>query len=825
MQNVVNLIDVDSSHLDVVGGKNASIGEMLKHLTSKGVNVPGGYAITVQAFENFLQHEGLDQEIKNLLATIDVDNITQLNHVSARIRKLILAAPFAPQFVDDIAEVLSKLNHCAVAVRSSARGEDLADASFAGQQESFLNVRGLTPVLSAIKVVYASPFNSRAIAYRHHHGFDHTAYALSVGIQPMIRSDKATSGVIFTMDTETGFDQVILISASYGLGEAIVQGKVNPDEFLVYKPMVEKRKLSILQRKLGNKVLKMIYAKTNSRKNTNPHASIKTVTVDPKAQKQFCLSDREIKTLAEYAIIIEKHYQRPMDIEWAKDGEDGKLYIVQARPETVNSCQQEKHTATLTQYRIKQKGKVITQGQSVGQKIGQGQACIIKDPKHIRNFTGNKVLVTDMTDPDWEPIMKKASAIVTNRGGRTCHAAIIARELGIPAVVGCGNATTTIKHNMPITVSCAEGQNGYIYEGRLPFETESVSIKDMPELPVQVCVNLGNPEMAFVSQFLPNKGVGLARIEFIISNHIGIHPNALINLDKLPKKLKQQILQQTSAYQNPVEFYIEKLREGIATIAAAFYPKQVIFRFSDFKTNEYANLLGGHLYEPREENPMLGYRGASRYTDKNFIGCFKLECEAIKRVHDDMGLTNAQVMVPFVRTVDELMRVIALMEKNGLKRGKNGLKIYMMCEVPSNVILAKSFLQYVDGFSIGSNDLTQLTLGLDRDSNLVAGLFDERNLAVKALLKKVIADCKAEKKYIGICGQGPSDYPDFAEWLMAQGIDAISINPDTVVSTWLALAKVCENQNFKRTEMLVSQAEDALSGAILTTDDPILVGD
>lgn len=793
MLNIVSLADVNASQINLVGGKNASIGEMLQHLSKKNVNVPGGYAITIAAFENFLAYKDLNKKIIKLLATVDINNIAKLNKVSSQIRKLIIATPFSQTFKNEIAEVLMKLNHCAVAVRSSAIAEDLAQASFAGQQESFLNVKGLKSVLHAIKLVYASPFNSRAISYRYDRGFDHSACALSVGIQPMIRSDKGTSGVIFTLDTETGFDKVILITAAYGLGEAIVQGKVNPDEFLVYKPILEQDKFAILQRKLGNKAIKMVYTK-----NTKPRESIKAINVSLKEQNLFCLNDQDIETLARYALIIEKHYGCPMDIEWAKDGNDGKLYILQARPETVKNGHQ--HMQVLEHFRLTQKGKLIAQGQSVGQKIGQGNACIISNPKSIRNLGKNKVLITDMTDPDWEPIMKQASAIVTNRGGRTCHAAIIARELGIPAVVGCGNATSAIKNNEPITVSCAEGQAGFIYAGLVPYDVQTISIKDMPDLPVKVCINLGNPEKAFATQFLPNKGVGLARIEFIISNHIGVHPNALLNIKSLPKKLKQEILQKTAAYGDPVEFYIEKLREGIATIAAAFYPKPVIFRFSDFKTNEYANLLGGHLYEPQEENPMLGFRGASRYTDKKFIECFKLECEAIKRVHEEMGLINAQVMVPFVRTVNELVQVIKLIEKNGLKRSKNGLKIYMMCEIPSNALLAAEFLKYVDGFSIGSNDLTQLTLGLDRDSNLVAKLFDERDPAVKVLLKKAIAECKRLGKYIGICGQGPSDYPDFAEWLMEEGIEAISINPDTIVETWLMLANCAAKKKLNTTD-------------------------
>ncbi len=780
MKYVISLNQVDLQSGNIVGGKNASTGEMIQNLTRIGIKVPHGYATTVEAYKEFMAQDGLSDRIAEVVAKLKVNNVAALQKASAQIQRWILKTPFSKEFKKEIALAYTKMRKVAIAVRSSATAEDLADASFAGAQETYLNIKGLDNVMEAIKHVYASMFTSRAISYRHNNGFDHNQISMSVGLQPMVRSDKGASGVIFTLDTESGFDKVILITGSYGLGEAIVQGQVNPDEFIVYKPNLKEGKFAILQRKLGDKAVKMIY--TNAKKAKKSTKLMKVPAVD---RERFCLNDHDIESLAYQALLIEQHYGRAMDIEWAKDGEDGKLYIVQARPETVKSHVDANHA--IEHYSLIKRSTVLTQGQSVGQRIGSGVARVITDHRKMHLIQPGDVLVTDMTDPDWEPVMKIASAIVTNRGGRTCHAAIIARELGIPAVVGCGNATQVIKANKPVTVSCAEGEVGYIYDGKLPFHVKKISVKDMPEIDVRICINMGNPEKAFATQFLPNGGVGLARLEFIISN-IGIHPNAVLNFAKLPKRLQQQIAKKTSAYKNPVEYYVEKLREGISMLSAAFYPKEVIFRFSDFKSNEYANLLGGDIFEPEEENPMIGFRGASRYHDEKFQRCFELECKAFKRVREEMGLTNAQLMVPFVRTVKELKEVLAIIEATGLKRGKNNLKIYMMCEIPSNVVLAKQFLKYVDGFSIGSNDLTQLTLGLDRDSSLVANLFDERNEAVKVLLQQAIEACLDLDKYIGICGQGPSDHPDFAKWLMGAGIQCMSLNPDTVVETWLALA-------------------------------------
>ncbi len=782
MKYVVDLNKVNLSHINRVGGKNASIGEMIQHLVRMGIKTPGGFAITTDAYKAFLAQKQLDKKIHTLLSSLKSNNIKALHKASAQIQRWIIATPFLPDFDVEISKAYEKLGAPSVAVRSSATTEDLASASFAGAQRTLLNVNGIKNVLKAIKLVYASLYTPRAIAYRNDQGFGNDTCALSVGIQPMVRSDKGASGVIFTLDTESGFDKVILINATYGLGEAIVQGIVNPDEFTVNKYSLENNKFAILQRKLGEKAVKMVYTSS-----TNPEKSIKKVAVPLAEQQQFCLSDKDIQTLARQALIIEKHYGKPMDIEWAKDGVTGQFYILQARPETVIS--QRKNEQVIETYSLTKQSKILAKGQSIGQRIGKGTAKVILNLKKMHAIQPGDVLITDMTDPDWEPIMKIASAIVTNRGGRTCHAAIIARELGVPAIVGCGNATSTIKQNSAVTVSCAEGDIGYVYDGELPFSVNKLSVNNMPDIPVKLCMNIGNPEKAFVSQFLPNNGVGLARLEFIIGTMIGIHPNAALNFDKLDKSLKRDIANKTSAYKNPVEYYIEKLREGISVISAAFYPKEVIFRFSDFKSNEYANLLGGRLYEPLEENPMLGFRGASRYKDERFKKCFELECKAFKRVRDEMGLVNAQLMVPFVRTVNELRQVLELIEDYGLKRGENGLKIYMMCEIPSNVILASEFLKYVDGFSIGSNDLTQLTLGLDRDSNIVAGLFDERDESVKALLHKAIAACNQQGKYIGICGQGPSDHPDFAEWLMREGIQCMSLNPDTLIATWLMLAE------------------------------------
>lgn len=782
MKDIIDLREVNASHVKVVGGKNASIGEMIQNLSKKGINVPGGFAITVLAYEKFLAQDGLNEKIDTILANVNFSNLKLLRAASEKIKRLILATPFPSSFVKEIETEYAKLGSPAVAVRSSAIAEDSNEASFAGMQETFLNIKGAKNVLQAIKMVYASLFTSRAFVYRREHGFTHHECPLSVGIMPMIRSDKGTSGVVFTLDTESGFDKVIVISASYGLGEGIVQGLVNGDEFIVYKPSLAEGHLSILQRKLGEKGAMMIY--TASKK---PKDSTKMVSVPEKMRSVFCLTDKDVESLARQALAIEKHYGKPMDIEWAKDGIDGKIYILQARPETVNS--KTKNSQKVERYSLAKKGKILAEGQSIGQRIGQGRARIILDIKKAHTLQPGDVLVTDMTDPDWEPIMKIASAIVTNRGGRTCHAAIIARELGIPAIVGCGDATKKIKEKQAVTVSCYEGLKGYVYEGNLPFHVNTFSVQSMPELPINILMNMGNPEKAFASQFLPNAGVGLARLEFIISDAIGLHPSAALDFKQLSKSLQKQIEKKTSAYKSPVEFYIEKLREGISMIAAAFYPKEVIFRFSDFKSNEYANLLGGHLYEPQEENPMIGFRGASRYKDPRFNKCFELECIALRRVREKVGLTNAQVMIPFVRTVEELKQVMELIESYGLKRGVDGLKIYMMCEIPSNVLLAEEFLKHVDGFSIGSNDLTQLTLGLDRDSSLVAGLFDERNEAVKMLLHKAIAACRKQNKYIGICGQAPSDHPDLAEWLMHEGVHSMSLNPDTIVETWLMLAK------------------------------------
>lgn len=781
MKYVVALSKVNLSNVGLVGGKNASTGEMIQNLTKLGIKVPDGFATTTEAFNLFLTQNNLDREIGKLISKVKSKNLTQLHKTSKHIQKLIMATPFFPEFEKELASAYAKLKNKTVAVRSSATTEDLANASFAGAQKTFLNVKGLPNILHAVKLVFASLYTSRAIAYRSDKRFDEVHSSISVGIQPMIRSDKGVSGVTFTLDTESGFDQVIIVSATYGLGEGIVQGIVNPDEFIVYKPALENGNPAILQRSLGEKAVKMVYTASNT-----PEKSIKQVPVPKPDQQRFCLTDKEVHDLARQALLIEQHYGKPMDVEWAKDGLDGKIYILQARPETVVS--QLNKEQSIERYSLKKKGKILVEGQSIGQRIGRGVARVISNPKNMHAIKPGDVLVTDMTDPDWEPVMKLASAIVTNRGGRTCHAAIIARELGVPAIVGCGDATTKIPANKPVTVSCAEGQIGYVYAGELPISVKQIPVKDMPHIPVKLCMNVGNPEKAFINRFLPNHGVGLARLEFIIGTMIGVHPNAVLSYKKLKNPLKKMIEKKTAAYKNPVEFYIEKLREGISVISAAFFPHDVIFRFSDFKSNEYANLMGGDLFEPHEENPMIGFRGASRYRDKKFIDCFELECKAFKRVREESGLHNAQLMVPFVRTVEELKQVIELIEKFGLKRGEHGLKIYMMCEIPSNVLLASEFLKYVDGFSIGSNDLTQLTLGLDRDSSLVASLFDERDAAVKMLLHQAISECNKRGKYIGICGQGPSDHPDFAEWLMNEGIQCMSLNPDTVVETWLMLA-------------------------------------
>lgn len=776
MKYILPFQEISLKDLNLVGGKNASLGEMLQHLTSSGVKVPPGFAVTTVGYLYFLEQGNLQQKINNILRRLNPNSITNLRQSSQKIRRLILQTPLPKTLIAEITTAYEsfKDQKISLAVRSSATAEDLAEASFAGQQESFLNVKGLPNLLKAIRQVFASLFTARAISYRAKQKIAFDKMAISAGVQRMVRSDKAASGVMFTLDTETGFEKVILITGAYGLGETVVQGLVNPDEFYVFKPSLTTQHQAILSKNLGKKNIKMIFGREGIRKVKIPVAEM----------QKFCLNDNEIMQLAQYAVAIEKHYAKPMDIEWAKDGITGEIFIVQARPETVKAQQGQ----FSERYILEKKGKLKTQGRSVGQKIGQGKARVMLNLKGMSRFKKGEVLVTDITDPDWEPIMKLASAIVTNRGGRTCHAAIIARELGIPAVVGCGNATTVIKDAELITVDGTEGEVGKVYEGLLPFKKEQISAQDMPAIPVKLCLNLGNPEQAFNYQSLPNSGIGLARLEFIISNSIGIHPCALLQFKKLPKKLQSQIEQKTAAYPSKKDFYVKKLAEGIATIAAAFYPKEVIFRFSDFKSNEYANLLGGHLFEPTEENPMIGFRGASRYVADSFHDCFALECAAFKYVREQMNLTNAQVMVPFVRTVAEMEKVVAVIEKLGLKRGEHGLKIYMMCEIPANALLAEQFLQYCDGFSIGSNDLTQLTLGLDRDSALISSLFDERNEAVKILLKMAIQACKQSGKYVGICGQAPSDYPDLALWLLEQGIESISLTPDTIVNTWKYLA-------------------------------------
>ncbi|MDP3705039.1 MAG: phosphoenolpyruvate synthase [Legionellaceae bacterium] len=783
--NTIDFQQVGMHDLNQVGGKNASLGEMISHLSEAHVAVPAGFATTADAFRAFLAQDDLDKKIQKLLSPLNVDDVRQLAIVGQTIREWIIQAPFLAAFEADVRTAYDKLSQTigyddySVAVRSSATAEDLPDASFAGQQETFLNVRGIDAVLIAIKQVFASLFNDRAISYRVHNGFDHHEVALSAGIQRMIRSDLAASGVMFTMDTESGFDEVIFITSSYGLGELVVQGAVNPDEFYVHKAGLRAGKSSVIRRNVGSKAIKMVYCDDNA---------VKTIPVDAHQQRQFSLTVPEIEELARHALTIENHYKRPMDIEWAKDGIDGKLYILQARPETVKS---RSNKQVLERYNLKERGTILSEGRSIGQRIGQGRVRVIDDVSQMHRVEQGDVLVSDMTDPDWEPVMKRASAIVTNRGGRTCHAAIIARELGIPAVVGCGDATQKIHDGDDVTVSCAEGETGFIYQGLLPFERVCLDVDTMPQLPIKVMLNVGNPDRAFAFQSIPNAGVGLARLEFLISNTIGIHPKALLEYDTLTDDtLKQFIDETTAAYASPVEFYIERLKEGIATIAAAFYPKPVIVRLSDFKSNEYANLVGGQLYEPHEENPMLGFRGASRYVSSRFSDCFALECIAVRRVREDMGFTNVEVMIPFVRTVNEAKNVIDVLAQHGLERGKHDLRVIMMCELPSNALLANEFLEYFDGFSIGSNDLTQLTLGLDRDSGLVAAQFDERDGAVKALLHLAISACKKQGKYVGICGQGPSDHPDFAHWLMREGIDSISLNPDSVMDTCLFLGSI-----------------------------------
>jgi pyruvate,water dikinase len=785
-QYIASFTTLRMTDVGSVGGKNASLGEMISQLAHLGVRVPDGFATTADAFRDFLAQSGLDIRIRALLDTLDIEDVTALAKAGKQIREWITQTPFPPRLDKEIRGAYEALQagagtEATWAVRSSATAEDLPDASFAGQQETFLNIHGADNVLHAIKEVFASLYNDRAIAYRVHQGFAHHDVALSAGVQRMVRSDVGSSGVMFTLDTESGFDQVVFITSAYGLGETVVQGAVNPDEFYVYKPALKAGKRSVIRRNLGTKAIKMEFDTARQ-----AGRSVRTVDVPASARNRFSINDAEAEELGRYALTIEQHYGRAMDIEWGRDGIDGKLYILQARPETV---QAQDKLETLRRYRIKQPGTVRVSGRAIGQRIGSGRVTLVANTSEMSKVQAGDVLVTDMTDPDWEPIMKRASAIVTNRGGRTCHAAIIARELGIPAVVGCGDATELLKQGEEVTVSCAEGDVGKVYAGRIDFEVIDLALDKMPVLPIKISMNVGNPELAFEFCRLPNAGIGLARLEFIIARMIGVHPKVVLDYPNLPADLKAQVEAKSAGYATPVDFYVEKLVEGIATLGAAFAPKPVIVRLSDFKSNEYSSLIGGKQYEPDEENPMLGFRGASRYIAESFQDCFALECRAMKRVREEMGLTNVEVMIPFVRTVDEARGVIAVLEKNGLKRGVNGLRVIMMCEIPSNALIADQFLEYFDGFSIGSNDLTQLTLGIDRDSGIVAGGFDERNPAVKALLSMAIQACRKADKYVGICGQGPSDHPDFAQWLMEQGIGAISLNPDSVAQTWLMLGK------------------------------------
>jgi len=780
-QNVVWLNDVGMDDVDKVGGKNASLGEMIGALGAKGVRVPGGFATTAIAFESFLTYSNLKEKINILLKDLDTSNIEALTTTGTKIRQWIEDAPFPDELLtaidDNYKTLVEKLgSKTTFAVRSSATAEDLPEASFAGQQETYLNVSGIDNILTAIKKVFASLYNDRAISYRVHQGFEHELVSLSAGVQQMVRSDIGASGVMFTLDTESGFNDVVFITSAYGLGETVVQGSVNPDEFYVNKPTLTAGRHAILSRSLGSKAIKMTYADSNAKE------SVETVSVDEADRRVFSLNDAQIQQLAHYAMIIETHYGRPMDIEWALDGNDGELYIVQARPETVKSRQN--NTQKIERYQLKETSKILAEGRAIGQKIGVGTVRVIKDLSEMNQVKQGDVLVTDMTDPDWEPVMKLAAAIITNRGGRTCHAAIIARELGVPAIVGCGNATNALQDSQPITASCSEGDTGRVYQGTLKYEHTHTAVDALPEIDVKIMMNVGNPSRAFDFANTPNAGVGLARLEFIINNTIGIHPKALLEYDQLPAELQTEISHKTACYASPVDFYVEKLAEGIATIAASFASSPVIIRLSDFKSNEYANLYAGERYEPHEENPMIGFRGAARYISREFRECFELECQALKKVRNEMGFTNVEIMIPFVRTTDEAAKVIELLKENGLERGKDGLRIIMMCELPSNAILADDFLEYFDGFSIGSNDMTQLTLGMDRDSGLVAEGFDERNPAVKKMISMAIDACHRQGKYIGICGQGPSDHIDLAEWLLEQNISSISLNPDTVVETW-----------------------------------------
>ena len=786
MSYVVSFEQLRMTDVDSVGGKNASLGEMISQLAHAGVRVPGGFATTAQAFRDFLSGTGLDTRIAERLKTLNPDDVRELALAGAQIRQWIVEAPLPKQLHDDIASAFAQLDSDgkgSFAVRSSATAEDLPDASFAGQQETFLNVVGFDDVIDKIRHVFASLYNDRAISYRVHKGYAHADVALSAGIQRMVRSDQGSAGVIFTLDTESGFADVVFITSSYGLGETVVQGAVNPDEFYVFKPTLAGGKSPIVSRRIGSKLLKMEFDKDRT-----DGRAVRTVEVPVSERNRFSLTDTEVIELAKYAVIIEQHYQRPMDIEWGRDGVDGKIYILQARPETVKS--QEGHSDVQQRYKLKATGDVLVTGRAIGQKIGAGPVRVVGDISDMDKVQAGDVLVTDMTDPNWEPVMKRASAIVTNRGGRTCHAAIIARELGIPAVVGCGDATDRLKDGQQVTVSCAEGDEGRIYDGLIETEIEEVQRGAMPDIGLKVMMNVGNPQLAFDFSFIPNHGVGLARLEFIINNNIGIHPKAVLDYPNVDTELKVAVESAARGYASPRAFFVDKLADGIATIGAAFYPKSVIVRLSDFKSNEYRKLVGGSRYEPEEENPMLGFRGASRYISADFAECFKMECEALKRVRNEMGLTNVEIMVPFVRTVQQAKRVVDLLAAHGLVRGENGLRLIMMCEVPSNAILAEQFLEHFDGFSIGSNDLTQLTLGLDRDSGmeLLAADFDERDDAVKFMLSRAINACLKAGKYVGICGQGPSDHADFALWLRDQGILSMSLNPDTVVDTWKKLA-------------------------------------
>ena len=777
------LSELGMGDVETVGGKNASLGEMIQNLSQLGVGVPGGFPTNAHAYREFLATDGLAERINKLLNELDVADVNALARAGADIRRWVMETRFQPALEQAIDQAYADLvaeygSGVTWAVRSSATAEDLPDASFAGQQETFLNVSGLADIKRSIHEVFASLFNDRAIAYRVHQGFDHSLVALSAGIQKMVRSDIGASGVMFTLDTESGFRDLVFITASYGLGEMVVQGAVNPDEFYLHKPTLRAGRPSVMRRNVGGKAIKMIY-------NPGGDSPVKTVDVEPEQRLLFSITDSEAEELARQALTIEQHYQRPMDIEWAKDGVDGRIYIVQARPETVQS----RSGKVIERYELRQKGRVLTEGRSIGARIGAGNARVINSLSDMDKVQPGDVLVTDMTDPDWEPIMKRAAAIVTNRGGRTCHAAIIARELGVPAVVGCNDATRVIADNQPVTVSCAEGDTGLIYEGILDFEHKKIELDAMPEIPTKIMMNVGSPDRAFDFANIPNAGVGLARLEFIINNMIGIHPKALLEYDDLPDDLKQEIAPRIAAYPGPREFYVSKIIEGVSTLAAAFTPNPVIVRMSDFKSNEYANLIGGPRYEPKEENPMIGFRGASRYVSDSFRACWEMECEALKYVRDRMGLTNVEIMIPFVRTLSEAKAVVEALEANGLKRGDNGLRLIMMCELPSNAVLAREFLQYFDGFSIGSNDMTQLTLGLDRDSSLIAKSFDERDPAVMKMLSMAISACRDADKYVGICGQGPSDHPDLAKWLLEQGISSVSLNPDTVIDTWLFMSR------------------------------------